>query len=76
MKRVDLNMKEKSIYEIIKRLVDTNGNKNEDDMSTANIIIGVKTGGVALYITITLVCIVVLAGGSYIINKKVLRGIK
>ena len=28
MKRVDLNMKEKSIYEIIKRLVDTNGNKN------------------------------------------------
>ena len=28
MKRVDLNMKEKSIYEVIKKLVDTNGNKN------------------------------------------------
>ena len=28
MKRVNLNMKEKNIYEIIKKLVDTNGNKN------------------------------------------------
>ena len=28
LKRVDLNMKEKNIYEIIKKLVDTNGNKN------------------------------------------------
>ena len=28
MKRMDLNMKEKNIYEIIKKLVDTNGNKN------------------------------------------------
>ena len=27
LRRVDLNMKEKTIYEIIKRLVDTNGNK-------------------------------------------------
>ena len=28
LKRVDLTMKEKNIYEIIKKLVDTNGNKN------------------------------------------------
>lgn len=27
MRRVELNMKEKTIYEIIKKLVDTNGNK-------------------------------------------------
>lgn len=29
MRRVDLNMKEKNIYEIIKKLVDTNGNKHK-----------------------------------------------
>lgn len=28
LRRVDLNMKEKTIYDIIKKLVDTNGNKN------------------------------------------------
>lgn len=28
MRRVELNMKEKTIYDIIKKLVDTNGNKN------------------------------------------------
>ena len=38
MKRVDLNMKEKSIYEVIKKLVDTNGNKNR-----AAIRLGVTT---------------------------------
>ena len=29
MKRVDLNMKEQNIYQIIKKLVDTNGNKKK-----------------------------------------------
>ena len=29
MKRVELNMKEKNIYQIIKKLVDTKGNKKK-----------------------------------------------
>ena len=53
-----------------------NKNQNEDDISTASVIIGVKTGRVVLYLTITLICIAVIAVGSYVINKKVLRGIK
>ena len=56
--------------------VQANKNQNEDDIGVANLIIGVKTGGVVIYITITLICIVVLALGIYLIDKKVLRGIK
>lgn len=56
--------------------IPANRNQSEDDISTANVIIGVKTGGVVLYITITLICIGIIATGIYLINKKVLRGMK
>ena len=53
-----------------------NKNQNEDDIGTANVIVGVKTGGAVLYITITLICISIIIVGVYLIDKKVLRGIK
>ena len=51
------------------------GNKstNEDDYSTANIILGVKTGQVFIYITLTLTIIAIIGVGTYIIKKRVLK---
>lgn len=56
--------------------ISANRNQNEDDISTANVIIGIKTGEIVLYITITLICIGIIAVGIYLINKKVLKGMK
>ena len=51
------------------------GNKstNEDDFSTANIILGVKTGQVFIYVTLTLTIIAIIGVGTYIIKKRVLK---
>lgn len=55
----------------------TPGNKvsKENDMSSADAVIGVNTGETMIYITITLISIGILAVGIYFINKKVLRKI-
>lgn len=47
----------------------------ENDMSSADAIIGVNTGEIVIYITITLISIAILGVGIYFINKKVLRKI-
>lgn len=49
--------------------------QDEDDISYADVIIGVKTGEVYVYILITFICVVILGIGIYFINKKVLRKI-
>lgn len=49
--------------------------QNEDDMSSADAIIGIKTGQIYVYITITLITISILGAGIYLINKKVLKRI-
>ncbi len=49
--------------------------QNEDDISSADAIIGIKTGEVYVYIIITFVSIAILGVGIYLINKKVLRKI-
>ena len=53
----------------------TPGNKttNEDDYSTANIILGVKTGQIFIYVTLTLTIIAIIGVGTYIIKKRVLK---
>lgn len=53
----------------------TPGNKvqSEDDISNADALIGVKTGQIYLYITLTIVTIGILGVGIYFINKKVLN---
>lgn len=52
-----------------------NSVQNEDDMSRADAIIGIKTGEIYVYITITMLSIGMLGVGIYLINKKVLRKI-
>ncbi len=54
----------------------TPGNKaqGENDLDYANLIITVKTGQVAMYITITFISIAIIALGAYEINKRVLKG--
>ena len=49
--------------------------QGEDDYSSADVVIGVKTGEVYVYVIITLISITVLGIGIYFINKKVLRKI-
>lgn len=51
------------------------GNKvqGEDDISTADVIIGIKTGEVILYTIITIISLTILGIGIYYINKKVLK---
>lgn len=55
----------------------TTANKiqSEDDYSLADVIIGVKTGEVYVYMLITLLSVTILGVGIYFINKKVLRKI-
>ena len=50
-----------------------NQDENEDDMSSAILIIGVKTGGTVLYISLILFSILILGLGIYFIKVKVLR---
>ena len=47
--------------------------ENDDTNSTANVIIGIKTGGPVTYIVLTLTILAIAACGAYIINKKVLK---
>ena len=53
----------------------TPGNKqaNEDDISTVSVIIGLNTGRIILYISLTIAVIAILGVGIYLINKKVLE---
>lgn len=49
--------------------------QEEDDYSSADVVIGIKTGEKYVYIAITLISIAILGIGIYFINKKVLRRI-
>lgn len=49
--------------------------QGEDDYSSADVVIGIKTGEVYVYVIITLISITILGIGIYFINKKVLRRI-
>ena len=59
----------------LKDIDSTAGNKisNEDDISTADVVISVKTGETILFIGLTLGIIAVLGTATYFIRKKVLR---
>ncbi len=46
---------------------------DDDTNSSANVIIGIKTGGPVTYIVLTLTILAIAACGAYIINKKVLK---
>lgn len=61
----------------IKDVDSTPANKvqNEDDISSADAMIGVKTGEVYVYILITIISMGILVVGIYYINKKVLQKI-
>lgn len=52
----------------------TPGNKvsGEDDMSTAEVIISIRTGSTVLYIGLIISLIIIMGTGIYFINKKVL----
>lgn len=51
------------------------GNKvqGEDDMSSADAIVGTKTGEIYIYITLTISTIAILGVGVFLIRKKVLK---
>ena len=52
----------------------TPGNKvqNEDDMSSADVIIGTKTGEVYMYMVLALIVVGMLGTGIFLIKKKVI----
>lgn len=47
--------------------------EQEDDLSEADIIISIKTGGPLLYIGIVIISMFILSAGIYLINKKVIK---
>ena len=47
--------------------------QGEDDISSANVLLGVRTGSEVVYITLGIVVLIILATGIYIINRKVLK---
>lgn len=50
-----------------------NNSLNEDDISSAELIVSIKTGLPAIYVGIVIVSMVVVGIGIYIINKRVLK---
>ena len=54
------------------------GNKvnEEDDFSSANVLLGIRTGSEVIYATLVAVILIILATGAFIIKRKVLIGIK
>ncbi len=50
-----------------------NNNASEDDYSRTELIIGIATGGVVMFIVITFASLAILAAGIFVINKKVLK---
>ena len=50
-----------------------NNKEGEDDQSSANVILGLKTGGPITYITLTLSIMAIICIGAYEINKRVLK---
>ena len=59
----------------LKDVDSTAGNKstNEDDYSTANILLGIKTGEIFIYFILSLTIITIIGVGTYIIRKRVLK---
>ncbi len=53
----------------------TPGNKvqGEDDISTAEIIVSIRTGGIMMYFSLVFMIIVMIGGGAYLIIKKIVR---
>ena len=49
-----------------------NNKEGEDDISTAKLVIGVKTGQTVIYVTLTTIIIAILGFGVYEIKKQVL----
>ena len=50
-----------------------NNKDGEDDISSANVILGIRTGGPVTYITLTLTIMTLICIGAYEINKRVLK---
>ncbi len=50
------------------------GNKvqGEDDISSADVLISIKTGAIIIYTTIAIVLIIIIGSGIYVIKKKIL----
>ena len=53
-------------------LLDETSNEDQEK-SSANVIVGIKTGGPVTYITLTLAIFAIIGCGAYLINKKVLN---
>ena len=49
-----------------------NNKKGEDDIDDASVILSIKTGSATMYITLTLISITILAGGTFLIKKHVM----
>ena len=47
--------------------------QGEDDMGSANVLITIKTGSVVTYTCITLISLIILGAGIYVIRKKTAR---
>ena len=49
-----------------------NGAQGENDMSTAELIVSIRTGGIVMYIGLTITLVSIISIGVYFIKKKVL----
>lgn len=62
--------------ELVQKDIDsTEGNNidGEDDQSSANVILGLKTGGAITYISLTITLMTLICLGAYEINKRVIK---
>ena len=53
--------------------IEGNENPEENDFSTASIIISIKTGKIIMYTTLTILCMLIIVIGIIIIKKKVIE---
>ena len=46
---------------------------SKDDESTADVILGIKTGGVVTYMLLTFTIVAIIGGVAYLINKFIIN---
>lgn len=53
--------------------IQENTPEKANNQSSADIVISIKTGSIMMYMRITLICILIIGAGAYLIKKKVLN---
>ena len=53
--------------------IPNNRENKEDDFSSADVLLGIRTGENIVYVTLGIIIMIILSAGIFVIDRKVLR---